>query len=126
MTRRTAGPLKAKTFTVMDDYTLTGGSDTISILPPIYGPASTYQNVDALPLTGAALTLWPGSSSRPARNQALSVWGSPVLLSCSSAQSFICRKQLKTPDRPGSRNGYRCQKSRGMGSGPVDASQPHG
>jgi hypothetical protein len=61
-TRRTAGPLVAKTFTIMDDYVLTGGADTISILPPIYGPGSTYQNVDALPLTGAALTSWPGSS----------------------------------------------------------------
>jgi hypothetical protein len=42
---------------------LTGGNDTISILPPIYGPGSQYQNVDALPLNNAALTLWPGTTS---------------------------------------------------------------
>lgn len=63
MTRRSAGPLTAKTFTVTQDYTLTGGADTISILPAIYGPGSQYQNVDALPATGAALTLWPGTTS---------------------------------------------------------------
>lgn len=63
MTRRSAGPLTAKTFTVPLDYTLTAGPDTISILPAIYGPGSQYQNVDALPADGAALTLWPGTSS---------------------------------------------------------------
>jgi hypothetical protein len=62
MTRRLAGPAAEKQFTIMDDYTLTGGSDTISILPAIYGPASQYQNVDALPVSGATLTSWPGSS----------------------------------------------------------------
>jgi hypothetical protein len=62
MTRAIVGPARAKTFTVMDDYTLTGGADTISILPAIYGPASQYQNVDALNINGALLTLWPGST----------------------------------------------------------------
>jgi hypothetical protein len=63
MTRRTAGPLKAKTFDITQAITLTGGSDTINILPAIYGPGSQYQNVDALPANGAALTLWPGTTS---------------------------------------------------------------
>ena len=62
-TRRTAGPLVAKNFTVTQAYTLTGNNDTISILPAIYGPGSQYQNVDALPVSGAALTLWPGTAS---------------------------------------------------------------
>jgi hypothetical protein len=62
MTRRVAGVATEKRFTIMDDYTLTGGSDTISILPAIYGPASQYQNVIALPVSGATLTSWPGSS----------------------------------------------------------------
>lgn len=62
-TRRSPGPLTAKTFTATQDYTLTGNPDTISILPPIYGPDSNYQNVDALPADGAALTLWPGTTS---------------------------------------------------------------
>lgn len=63
MTYRVAGKVTAKTFTSTQDYTLTGGADTISILPSIYGPGSQYQNVDALPANGAALTLWPGTSS---------------------------------------------------------------
>jgi len=63
MTRRLTGPKKAKTFTATADYILTGGADTINILPSIYGPGSQYQNVDALPVDGAALTLWPGTTS---------------------------------------------------------------
>ncbi len=63
MTRRIAGKAAARSFTVTQDYTLTAGPDTIQILPAIYGPGSQYQNVDALPANGAALTLWPGTSS---------------------------------------------------------------
>jgi hypothetical protein len=63
MTYRVAGKAAARTFTVTQDYTLTAGPDTISILPAIYGPGSPYQNVDALPATGAALTLWPGTAN---------------------------------------------------------------
>lgn len=62
-TRRSAGPLVAKNFTITQDYVLTSGPDTIAILPAIYGPDSNYQNVDALPADGAALTLWPGTTS---------------------------------------------------------------
>lgn len=63
MTRRAAGPLKARTFTATQPYTLDGNPDTINFLPAIYGPGSQYQNVDALPANGAALTLWPGTAS---------------------------------------------------------------
>jgi len=63
MTYRVAGKVTAKTFTSTQDYTLTGGADTINILPAIYGPGSQYQNVYALPANGAALTLWPGTAS---------------------------------------------------------------
>lgn len=62
MTRRLAGPAKNKTFTVTQDLVGTG-SDTLNFLPSIYGPGSQYQNVDALPLSGSALTLWPGTTS---------------------------------------------------------------
>lgn len=50
-------------------YTLTastvGASSaaTLSVSPAFYGPGSQYQNVDALPLAGATLTLWPGTTS---------------------------------------------------------------
>jgi len=63
MTRRIAGKATLQQFTVTQDYTLTAGPDTINILPAIYGPGSQYQNVDALPLNAAGLTLWPGTTS---------------------------------------------------------------
>ena len=65
MTRRSAGPLVLRTFTYPgpSQMVLTGGTDTIPILPAIYGPGSQYQNVDALPLNNAALTLWPGTTA---------------------------------------------------------------
>jgi hypothetical protein len=63
MTRRIPGKPALKQFTITQAITLTGGSDTINILPAIYGPGSQYQNVDALPANGAALTLWPGTTS---------------------------------------------------------------
>jgi hypothetical protein len=63
MTRRSAGPNTVRTFTVPTAVTLAAGANTISILPPIYGPGSQYQNVDALPANNAALTLWPGTTT---------------------------------------------------------------
>lgn len=63
--RRIPGPPTPQTFTVTQDFTLTGGNDTITILPAIYPPGPTgpsqYQNVDAAPADGAALTLFPGT-----------------------------------------------------------------
>lgn len=38
-------------------------SATLTFTPPLYGPGSPYQNVDALPIAGAALTLFPGTAS---------------------------------------------------------------
>lgn len=65
MTRRIPGPAQLKQFTITQDLTAVGGAgaDTINILPSIFGPGSQYQNVDALPAGGAALTLWPGTGS---------------------------------------------------------------
>lgn len=40
-----------------------GGVDVLQISPAIFGPGSQYQNVDALPATGAALTLFPGTTA---------------------------------------------------------------
>jgi hypothetical protein len=50
-------------FTVTSDATGAGSAAALSIYPPIYGPTSNYQNVDALPGNGAALTLWTGTTS---------------------------------------------------------------
>lgn len=64
VTRRAIGAT-AKNFTIMQDLTAAGGAgaDTLSIQPAIFGPGSQYQNVDALPAAGAALTLWPGTGT---------------------------------------------------------------
>lgn len=67
-TRRSPGPLTPQTFTITQDLTAAGGGvDVIQFLPAIYGPVggnpSQYQNVDALPVSGAALTLFPGTAN---------------------------------------------------------------
>jgi hypothetical protein len=64
MTRRIPGHSSNKVFTVTQALVAAGGgADVINFLPPIYGPGSQYQNVDALPANGAAFTLWPGTTS---------------------------------------------------------------
>ena len=64
MTRRIPGKAANKVFTITQALTAVGGgADTINFLPPIYGPGSQYQNVDALPANAAAFTLWPGTTS---------------------------------------------------------------
>lgn len=64
MTRRIPGHTSNKVFTVTQPLVAAGGgADVLNILPPIYGPGSQYQNVDALPANSAALTLWPGTTS---------------------------------------------------------------
>ena len=62
VTRRSTGTLK--NFVIRSaDQTISGTSATITVSPPMYGPGSQYQNVDALPLAGATVTLWPGTAS---------------------------------------------------------------
>ncbi len=61
-TRRSTG--SDKLFTILSEtQTISGTSATITISPAIYGPGSQYQNVNALPLAGADLTLFPGTAS---------------------------------------------------------------
>lgn len=70
---RRAGTMGAQNFTVLQDYTLTGGTDTINVLPAIYGPGSQYQNVDSLPADGAAFTFWPGTSAPSGKSGVVSL-----------------------------------------------------
>ncbi len=60
-TRRTT--LALRVLTIVGDYTLTGGADTITVSPAITGPGSQYQNVVDLPQDAAAIVLWPGTTS---------------------------------------------------------------
>lgn len=64
-----------KTFVVTAPLTAAGGgADTINISPAIFGPGSQYQNVDALPVTGAALTLFVGTASPNGKVGAQGLW----------------------------------------------------
>lgn len=63
-TRRRTNSTNTKTVVITQNLTAAGGgADTLNFLPVIYGPGSPYQNVTALPANGAALTLFPGTSS---------------------------------------------------------------
>lgn len=62
MTKRTFGTA-AKTWTVTADVTAAASAATVSFSPAMYGPGDPNQNVDALPVAAAALTLWPGTTS---------------------------------------------------------------
>ena len=62
MSRRIVGTV-TKQFVVTQALTAVGGGEDLQIRPAIEGPGSQYQNVDALPAAGAALTLFPGTSS---------------------------------------------------------------
>ena len=55
--------LKQFVYTGGATFAFTGGNDTIPISPAIFPPGSQYQNVDALPGNGAALTAWPGTTT---------------------------------------------------------------
>lgn len=60
--KRTFGT-STKNFTVTADVTAAGGSATVAFSPPMYGPGSVYQNVDALPVAAAVVTMWQGTTS---------------------------------------------------------------
>ena len=57
------GSLGLMNFVAAAPLTLTGGNDTLTVLPAMFGPGSPYQNVDVLPANGAALTFWPGTAN---------------------------------------------------------------
>ncbi len=50
-------------FVITQAVTGVASAAALSIYPAIVGPGSGYQNVDALPAAGAALTLWPGTTT---------------------------------------------------------------
>jgi hypothetical protein len=64
MTRRTgSGAVKLRELSIQADAVGVASLMTITFTPPLYGPGSPYQNVDALPIAAAALTLFPGTAS---------------------------------------------------------------
>ena len=60
-TRRSTGVLKQ--FVVLANATGASSLATLIISPAITGPGDQYQNVDALPVSTALLTLYPGTTS---------------------------------------------------------------
>lgn len=61
MTRRTIN--RVRHFVVTQDVTASAATATLPIFPPITGPGSPYQNVDALPAASATITHMPGTAS---------------------------------------------------------------
>lgn len=61
LTYRSTGTLKQ--FTIENSVTTAGTAATITVRPALIGPGSPYQNVDALPVAGADLTLFPGTNT---------------------------------------------------------------
>ena len=62
LTRRTFGT-DTKTVAITANATGASSTATVTFCPPLYGPGSPYQNVDALPVAGCVVTLWPGTAS---------------------------------------------------------------
>lgn len=73
MTRRFVSQVQ-KTFVVTAPLVGTGGPDTLNISPAIFLPGSQYQNVDSTPAQGAALTLFPGTTSPNGKTSAQGLW----------------------------------------------------
>jgi hypothetical protein len=62
-TRRVTSPATDKPFVITESVTASASTVTVTISPPIYGPSSVYQNVDALPGNSATVTLFPGTTA---------------------------------------------------------------
>jgi hypothetical protein len=56
------GTANLAVYIVQQDVTATTTTCTLNLDRPIWGPGSEYQNVDALPLNAAAVTIWPGTT----------------------------------------------------------------
>jgi hypothetical protein len=81
-----------KTFSVLAPVTLAGTAGTLSIYPPIYGPGSHYQNVDALPAANAVITPWPGTTTPSGKIGKLGLGLYPGAF-------FIAGKKLEEPTK---------------------------
>lgn len=65
--RQGTGAAVLRQVSIQADVTGVASLATITFTPPLYGPGSPYQNVDALPIAAAALTLFPGTTSPSAK-----------------------------------------------------------
>lgn len=79
-----------KTFTITQDATGAGSAVTLSIFPPIYGPGSHYQNVDALPGASATFTMWPGTTAPNGKS-------GKIALALYPGAFFLVSKKLEEP-----------------------------
>lgn len=67
-TRRKSNSATTKQFVVTAAAVGAANIAALSISPGIVGPGSAYQNVDALPVTGALLTMFPGTAAPSAKS----------------------------------------------------------
>lgn len=63
MTREVLTPVLKQFVVTQPLVAVGGGVDVITFSPTLYGPGSQYQNVDALPLINAVMTLFPGTTA---------------------------------------------------------------
>jgi hypothetical protein len=71
-TRRTLSTTQ-KQFVVLQPYLAIGAgnaADYVIVSPAIFGPGSQYQNVDNVPVNGATVTPWPGTTSPNGKSSA--------------------------------------------------------
>lgn len=62
-TRRVTTTGSTYSFAVAADVTASASTATITLVEPVYGPDSVYQNIDVLPTASDVLTLFPGTAS---------------------------------------------------------------
>ena len=62
-TRRVTTTTETYTFAVAADVTASASTATITLVEPVYGPDSPYQNITVLPTASDVLTLFPGTAS---------------------------------------------------------------
>lgn len=88
-TKRSTGTLAQ--FKIMATVTGAASAAALTIYPAIVGPGSPYQNVDALPLAAAVLTLWPGTSmsNATARTGSLGIGLNPAAFAMAGVELMI-------------------------------------
>jgi hypothetical protein len=102
LTYRSTGTLKQ--FTVETAVTTSGTSVSVVVRPAIIGPGSPYQNVDALPVAGADLTLFPGTNTAGAAATAKT--GFQGLALGTSAFALVHVKLANPPSGGGTLSSY--------------------
>jgi len=102
LTYRSTGTLKQ--FVVEASVTTVGTAVSVVVRPAIIGPGSPFQNVDALPVAGADLTLFPGTNT--AGSAATAKTGFQGLALGTQAFALVTVKLANPPSGGGTLSSY--------------------